>query len=118
MREPGARRSARSCASATAWNVPAVGSSRTPSRPSRVRSSPAALRVNVTASTWAGSIASVAACQAMRRVSTRVLPEPAAARIASGWAGSVTARAASRRDRRGGRRDPPPLTLPKGCDLP
>ncbi len=40
-------------------------------------SSPAALRVNVTASTWRGSIAPSRTCHAMRRVRTRVLPEPA-----------------------------------------
>ena len=92
MRVPRCSCSARSWARATAWNVPAVGSSRIPSRRSRVRNSPAALRVKVSASVCEGSIASVAACHAIRRVSTRVLPDPAGARIASGWAASVTAR--------------------------
>ena len=81
----------RSCASAMAWNVPAVTDRCTPSRARRVLSSPAALRVNVTASTCAGSIAPSWACHAMRWVRTRVLPEPAPARIASGLAVLVTA---------------------------
>ena len=66
-----------------AWKVPAVTDSRTPRRARRARSSPAALRVNVTARTCArGRSAASLDCHAMRRVSTRVLPEPAPARMA------------------------------------
>ena len=81
----------RSCARAMAWNVPAVTEWRTPRRARRARSSPAALRVKVTASTCDGSMSCSRDCHAMRRVRTRVLPEPAPARIASGAARLVTA---------------------------
>ncbi len=81
----------RSCASAMAWNVPAATWRRTPSRVNRSPSSPAALRVNVTASVCPGSMCACRACQAMRRVRTRVLPAPAPARIASGTVRVVTA---------------------------
>ena len=47
--------------------------------------------MNVSARTWRGSMMLSRDCQAMRRVSTRVLPEPAPARIASGAARLVTA---------------------------
>ena len=57
------------------------------------RSSPAALRVKVRASTWRGSsVAGRPARWAMRRVSTRVLPEPAPARMHRGPAGLVDGR--------------------------
>jgi predicted Zn-dependent protease with MMP-like domain len=48
--------------------------------------------VKVSASTWLASASPVATRQAIRRVSTRVLPDPAGARMASGRAGDVTAR--------------------------
>ena len=51
---------------------------------SRVSISLAALLVNVTASTPPGEAWPVASSQAMRVVSTRVLPEPAPARINAG----------------------------------
>ena len=57
--------------------MPAVTAGRTASRSRRTRSSPAALRVNVTAIVCPGSIDPVAACHAIRRVRTRVLPAPA-----------------------------------------
>ncbi len=81
----------RSCASAIAWKVPAVIRPSTPRRPMRDTSSPAARRVNVTASTWRDSSRPSRAPYAMRRVSTRVLPEPAGAMMASGAALEVTA---------------------------
>ena len=81
----------RSWASASAWKVPAVTAPSTPSASSRSTSSPAARRVNVTASTCRASAVCSRTRNAMRRVSTRVLPEPAGARIASGACGSVTA---------------------------
>src|SRR5690606_6591213 len=51
----------------------------------------AALRVKVTASTRLGSSVPTAARCAMRCVSTRVLPEPAPARMRRGEASEVTA---------------------------
>src|ERR1019366_3383830 len=57
----------------------------------RVSISFAALLVNVTASTPAGLTLPVWISQAMRVVSTRVLPEPAPARISADWFGRVTA---------------------------
>ena len=57
----------------------------------RVSISLAALLVKVTASTPPGETWPVCSSQAMRVVSTRVLPEPAPARISAGTAGSVTA---------------------------
>ena len=71
--------------------MPDVTTRRTPSRPSRSDSSPAALRVKVTARTCRGSMAPSAASQAIRRVRTRVFPDPAPARIASGDVRVVTA---------------------------
>ena len=71
---------------------------------SRVSISLAALFVKVTAIRLPGETWPVCSSQAMRVVSTRVLPEPAPARISAGSAGSVTAascsglRFASRRD--------------------
>jgi hypothetical protein len=55
----------------------------------------AALLVKVTASTPPGETCPVCSSQAMRVVSTRVLPEPAPARISAGTAGSVTAASCS-----------------------
>ena len=55
------------------------------------RQLPAALRVNVSASTCRGSAVPWSTRQAMRRVSTRVFPEPAPARMQSGLASEVTA---------------------------
>ena len=83
----------RSAPQATAWKVPAVASPRRPRRPSRSSSSPAALRVKVRASTCRGSAAPVATRWAMRRVRTRVLPDPAGARTTRGMAVEVTAAA-------------------------
>ncbi|MBP1621949.1 MAG: hypothetical protein H6Q02_2716, partial [Acidobacteria bacterium] len=57
----------------------------------RASISRAALLVNVTASTDSGDAAPVASSQAIRVVSTRVLPLPAPARISADWCGSVTA---------------------------
>ena len=74
--------------------------------PSRVSISFAALFVKVTASTPAGESWPVWISQAMRVVSTRVLPEPAPARISAGRAGRVTAASCSGlspRSRREGR---------------
>ena len=62
---------------------------------SRVSISLAALLVKVTASTPPGETWPVDSSQAMRVVSTRVLPEPAPARISAGTAGSVTAASCS-----------------------
>jgi hypothetical protein len=81
----------RSCERAIAWKVPAVILPSTPRRPMRETSSPAALRVKVTASTWRASRRPSRAPYAMRRVSTLVLPEPAGAMIARGAASDVTA---------------------------
>ena len=58
---------------------------------SRVIISFAALLVKVTASTLIGLTCPVWISQAMRVVSTRVLPLPAPARISADWRGSVTA---------------------------
>ena len=55
----------------------------------------AALLVKVTANTPAGETWEVCISQAMRVVSTRVLPEPAPASMSAGWAGSVTAASCS-----------------------
>ena len=80
----------RSWLSAWAWNVRAV----TPGRPrarSRSTISPAAFSVKVTTSTWSGGTASVAIAYAVRRLMTRVLPEPAPARMATGPRVAVTA---------------------------
>ena len=63
--------------------------------PSRVSISLAALLVKVTASTPPGASCPVWISQAMRVVSTRVLPEPAPARISEGRGGSVTAASCS-----------------------
>src|SRR5215216_6782565 len=81
----------RSRARATAWNVPASTWSRTPDRRSRRRSSPAASRVKVRARVWRASAVPIAMRWAMRRVSTRVLPEPAPAMTATSLDGVVTA---------------------------
>ncbi len=61
----------------------------------RVSISLAALLVKVTASTPPGETWPVCSSQAMRVVNTRVLPEPAPARIRAGTAGSVTAASCS-----------------------
>src|SRR3990172_7602182 len=61
----------------------------------RVSISFAALLVNVTARTPAGLTLPVWISQAMRVVSTRVLPEPAPARISADWFGRVTAASCS-----------------------
>ena len=53
-------------------------------RPSRDRSSPAALSVNVTATSSAAGNAPLATCQAIRRVIVVVLPVPAPARMQTG----------------------------------
>src|SRR5487761_1978485 len=63
--------------------------------PSRVSISLAALLVKVTAITPPGESWPVWICQAMRVVNTRVLPEPAPARISAGRAGNVTAASCS-----------------------
>ena len=68
---------------ATEWNVPAVTRPATPSRGSRRRSSPAASRVNVSTSVCDSSAVPVATRYATRRVSTRVLPDPAPATTAT-----------------------------------
>ena len=91
----------RSWASAMAWNVPAVTDRARRAGARRSRSSPAALRVKVTARTCAGSTRRSRDCHAMRRVSTRVLPDPAPARIANGAPRLVTASRCVGRDRRG-----------------
>ncbi len=57
----------------------------------RVSISLAALLVKVTAIKPSGDTCPVEISQAMRVVSTRVLPEPAPARISADWCGSVTA---------------------------
>jgi hypothetical protein len=57
----------------------------------RVSISLAALLVKVTASTPPGDTCPVCSSQAMRVVSTRVLPEPAPARISACSGGRVTA---------------------------
>ena len=62
---------------------------------SRVSISLAALFVNVTAITPPGETMPLPISQAMRVVSTRVLPEPAPARMSAGRAGSVTAASCS-----------------------
>jgi len=63
--------------------------------PRRVSISLAALFVKVTAITPAGDTWPVCTSQAMRVVSTRVLPEPAPARMRAWRAGSVTAASCS-----------------------
>ena len=72
-----------SCESAAEWNVRASTPS-TPSAASRVRSSPAALSVNVTARICDGSNAPPRTWHAIRCVIVVVLPVPAPARIATG----------------------------------
>src|SRR5947209_1713855 len=76
-----------------AWNVIThIARTRRPtSSPARSRISPAALLVNVIARISFGFAASVATRYAIRWVSTRVLPDPAPARIKSGPPGYVTA---------------------------
>ena len=76
----------RSSPSATAWKVPAVAGSARPRLDKRPRSSDAALRVKVSASTYCAEAVPSFTRQAMRRVSTRVLPEPAAASTHKGRA--------------------------------
>src|SRR5215471_11880790 len=75
------------------WNVPIQSDS--PGMPSsrsmRERISPAALLVKVTASTPCGEAPSAWMSQAMRCVSTRVLPLPAPASTSTGPTGAVTA---------------------------
>src|SRR5689334_16090782 len=61
----------------------------------RVSISFAALLVKVTARTPPGLTLPVWMSQAMRVVRTRVLPEPAPARISADWSGSVTAASCS-----------------------
>ena len=79
------------------WNVPAI-TSRPPS-PTRLmirsRSSVAALFVNVTARMLHGATPLTPTRYAIRWASTRVLPEPAPARMRSGPSVVVTARACS-----------------------
>src|SRR5262249_35483072 len=70
---------------------PAVGRPGTPSARSRLVSSPAVLRVNVSASTWSAPADPLSMRWAMRLVSTLVLPDPAPARMHSGAASVVTA---------------------------
>ena len=75
-----------------AWKVPACDAVAQAEPAEASRSSPAALRVKVTASTRLGSSVPVVGTRcAMRWVSTRVLPEPAPARMRSGEASDVTA---------------------------
>ena len=79
------------------WKVP-IHMPRTGSgsiAPSRVSISFAALLVKVTASTPPGDSWPVWISQAMRVVSTRVLPDPAPARISADRGGSVTAASCS-----------------------
>ena len=85
------RHQVRSWARATEWKVPAATWSRIPSNRSLLRSSEAAFRVKVRASTRLGSSRPVRARQAIRWVSTRVLPDPAPAWMARGRASVVTA---------------------------
>jgi len=73
----------RSWASAAEWNVRAA-TPPAPSASSRVRISPAALSVNVTARICVGANAPVATWFAIRRVIVVVLPEPAPARMQTG----------------------------------
>ncbi len=118
------RRSAarpRSWASARAWNVPAVSERVDAQRLEPVdQLARRRAAVNVTASTCLASAWPSRTRYAMRRVSTRVLPEPAGARIASGvcgsttaarWCGSRPARSASMPVECVTRR-----TVPGGCD--
>ena len=121
-RTPFSAHRSRSWAYAKEWNVPVVMLSRNPKPRSRVRSSLAALRVNVTDKVRWGSIAPVATRCAIRRVSTRVLPLPAPARMASGlWADDTAANwVGSRPSRRASvfsdESDMMALTLPSWCD--
>src|SRR6516165_5832139 len=75
------------------WNVPIHSDA--PGMPSsrsmRERISPAALLVKVTASTPCGETPSAWMSQAMRCISTRVLPLPAPASTSTGPSGAVTA---------------------------
>src|SRR5690242_17691030 len=82
----------RSWRRAAEWNVDARTPT-TPRAPNRVRNSPAALSVNVTAMIAFAGNAPEATCCAMRRVIVVVLPEPAPARMQTG---PRTARAARR----------------------
>jgi len=90
---PASRWCARSSRLARPWKVPThmprvlMGSA----AEMRVSISFAALLVNVTAINPSGDTCPVEISQAMRVVSTRVLPEPAPARISADWSGSVTA---------------------------
>ena len=81
----------RSSARATEWNVPDGTGTASPRATSRDRSSCAALRVKVSASARSGVADPVATRHAIRRVSTRVLPEPAPATTTSGAASEVIA---------------------------
>ena len=85
------RHQVRSWARATEWKVPAATWSRIPSNRSLLRSSEAAFRVKVRARIRLGSSRPVRERQAIRWVSTRVLPEPAPAWMARGRASVVTA---------------------------
>ena len=81
-----------SCLSAAAWMVRAATAG-TPSERRRVRISPAARAVNVSAKTLCGSIVPIAAAYAMRCVIARVLPVPAPAMTQTGpRVASATAR--------------------------
>ena len=71
--------------------MPAATASRGPSARRRPASSPAARRVKVMTSTWLGSADPSRMRRAMRRVSTRVLPEPAGATTQSGAPSESTA---------------------------
>ncbi len=75
------------------WKVPTVrpDSPRGSRLSSRPRISPAALLVKVTARIAHGGTRSTSVSQAMRWVSTRVLPEPAPASTSSGPGGALTA---------------------------
>ena len=94
---PMASPSARRTRAQSEWNVPAT-TSRPPS-PTRLmirsRSSAAARFVNVTARIRHGGTSLMPTRYAIRWASTRVLPEPAPARISSGPSVVVTARACS-----------------------
>src|SRR6478752_4043571 len=84
----------RSCASAAEWNVRACTPS-APSAASRLRISPAALSVKVTARISPGVKAAVATWFAIRRVIVVVLPVPAPARMHTGPRTSSAARRCS-----------------------
>src|SRR3954470_4443974 len=93
----------RSCRSAAAWKVAAV-TPRWPRSASRPAIAPAAFSVKVTTRMSRGRTTPVARAHATRREMTRVLPEPAPARMHSGpdvivtaarWSGSRSARSVS-----------------------